>query len=96
MPHEFELNDMQPRLYISSQNLPQVEHWEEGEEYEVDVKLKMVSVTKRDGDKTRAEFVIMSIDEKPPKEVAMMRHAEFKKAMAIVKREEAEQRGELV
>jgi len=95
MPQNYELNDMQPRLWISSQNLPQVDYWVEGEEYEVDVKLKMVSVIKRDGEKTNAEFVIMSVNEKPPTEIAMMRHKEFKKALAEARREEAEERGEL-
>ena len=95
MPEQFELNDMQPILYISSQNLPMLDFWEDGEEYEVDVKIKVKSITRRDGKKTTAELMIMSIDEKPPAEVSAMRHAEFKQAMADEVRKAAEAKGEL-
>lgn len=89
------MSSMNQSIHIDSQLLPEIEYWKEGEEYELDVKVKMVSVTKTVGEKTRAEFVIMTVEEKPPQEVAIMRHAEFSKAMAEEKRKIAESKGQL-
>lgn len=91
----YELSEMNPRLHLTSEELPEINFWEDGKEYDVDVKLKMISVTKVAGSKTRAEFEVMTITEKPPKEIAMMRHAEFKEALADEQRRVAESKGEL-
>lgn len=87
--------DMKKEIYVDSQILPEVEFWKEGEEYYLDVKVVLKSITKTDGKKTKAVLVIKEISEKPPKEVAVMRHAEFKKALAEEKRRLAQEAGEI-